>query len=184
MPDDFRRQLQDRFEQKDTAELLALWQQNDRVKWSSQTFEVIEKILRARLGEVPPQNEPILESTAESEDQKEVVNPASPLYPYLASENAPVLYKPRDVLRLERWLNRLAWVFAGFRLLYGLVSTFPAGMGPSYWLERGEVLFLVLAFGSLIINAAIPWLMLKGLAILLKMLMQMEFSSRGIGTRQ
>lgn len=175
MPDDFRRHLQDQFEQKDTVELLAIWQENDRVEWSSQTFEVVEEILKTRLGELPPQNEPILEHIAVPDDQKEAaIDPSSPLYPYLAAENAPVLYDPSAVLRLERWLNRLAWVFAGFWIMYGFFANIPM------W--ENEV--LLLAFGASILNALVTFLMLKALAFILKMLMQMEFSSRGIGIKR
>lgn len=183
MTSDFRQQLLAQFEQKETAELLAIWQENDRVEWSSQTFEVVAKILKARLGELPPQNEPILEHSKEILGKQGIqVDPSSSLYPYLCEENAPVLYKPRDVFRLERWLNRLAWAVVGLKLLFNLFSYYPVILEPMW--NRLDVPSFLLVLGWTILDIAMTFLMLKALAFILKMLMQMEFSSRGIGTRR
>lgn len=191
MSDDFRRQIRDNFEQKDTDELLALWQANNRAEWSALSFEVIEAILRERLGEIPAQGEPCYEHAKIDEKEPEVDqpaedDPASPLYPFLCAENAPVLYRAQDVLRMERWLNGLAIVVPALTVLQGLVTYWPAfsfrNVSFSAWLEKYCVNDL-LVIGLVIASAAISFITLKALAVILKMLMQMEFRSRGIGKK-
>lgn len=92
MSDDFRRQMRANFEEKDTLELLSIWQANNRADWSDLAFEVIEEILRERLAELPAQDAPAYEhqpvEVEEQEEEEEDVSPASPLYPYLCRENA------------------------------------------------------------------------------------------------
>jgi hypothetical protein len=46
---------------KETDELVEIWETNDRVAWTELAFDVVQEILRNRLGELPPQNEPINE---------------------------------------------------------------------------------------------------------------------------
>jgi hypothetical protein len=60
MSDDIRDQIHSNLNLKETDELIDIWQTNDRVEWSELAFDIIQQILQQRLGELPPQNEPIL----------------------------------------------------------------------------------------------------------------------------
>ncbi len=191
MSDDFKRQIRDSFEQKETEELLALWQANNRAEWSALSFEVIAEILQDRLGEIPAQGEPCYELTKIEEKEPEVDlrdedDPASPLYPFLCVENAPVLYRPKDVLRLERGLNCVAIAAAALSLIQWVVlfvgAIIHSHMELLPWLKMNGLSSL-LGLGLVIVSAAITFVTLRALAVILKMLMQMEFRSRGIGAR-
>jgi HEAT repeat protein len=62
MNDDFRSQLFNTFRQKETSELVEIWQRNDHSEWSETAFDVIQEILLSRLGKLPSQNQPVYES--------------------------------------------------------------------------------------------------------------------------
>ncbi len=63
MSNNLRKQIYNSLNLKQTDELLEIWQKNDRVEWTDTTFEVLQEILQERLGELPPQNEPVFEYT-------------------------------------------------------------------------------------------------------------------------
>lgn len=51
-------------------ELLQAWQQNDRSSWTEEAFAAIEQILKARLGDLPAQDDPVAaERSLESAQQ-------------------------------------------------------------------------------------------------------------------
>src|SRR5688572_18652885 len=90
MSDDFRRQVYNSLILKETDELLEIWEKNDRTDWSEFAFESIREILLERLGEVPPQNEPVYEHVAqemEDDDLSEISPEDEALYLY-DEENA------------------------------------------------------------------------------------------------
>ena len=62
MSDAIREQIYSTLDQKETDELLAIWQANNRAEWSETAFDVIREILEARQGELPVQHAPVLES--------------------------------------------------------------------------------------------------------------------------
>lgn len=49
------RQILERMQEKETDELLSIWDENDHSAWTDEAFSVVEQILKERLGEVPPQ---------------------------------------------------------------------------------------------------------------------------------
>jgi hypothetical protein len=63
MSDDFRKQLYRNLNQKETDELIEIWQANNHIEWTEMTFDLIREILRERLSELPPQNKPIVAPT-------------------------------------------------------------------------------------------------------------------------
>lgn len=56
MPNSLRTQIYNNLESKDTDELLEIWQNGDAQEWSEAAFEVVEEILRKRLGSLPPRS--------------------------------------------------------------------------------------------------------------------------------
>jgi hypothetical protein len=55
MNDDFRSQIYNNMSLKDTEELVSIWQRHNSKEWTDLAFEVVEEILRNRLGELPAQ---------------------------------------------------------------------------------------------------------------------------------
>jgi tetratricopeptide (TPR) repeat protein len=56
MPNSLRTQIYNNLESKDTDELLEIWQNGDAQEWSEAAFEIVEEILRKRLGGLPPRS--------------------------------------------------------------------------------------------------------------------------------
>jgi hypothetical protein len=52
---DLRNQIYNSMNLKETDELIEIWQRHNSNEWSDFAFEVVEEILRDRLGELPPQ---------------------------------------------------------------------------------------------------------------------------------
>lgn len=52
-----------------TEELLEIWIKNDRTIWADETFDVLQELLHRRIGELPPQNEPVVELTESDLDE-------------------------------------------------------------------------------------------------------------------
>lgn len=77
MSEGFRREMY--HNQKDTEELLDIWQKNDRGAWTDLAFAVIGQILAQRLAEVPPQGA-FWDASAGADEEVE------------ESANAPVFY--------------------------------------------------------------------------------------------
>lgn len=79
-------------QQRETEELLAIWKQKDRERWTDIAFEAIHDILVERLGSVPEQ------------DGGEVLGAAEPVgRPYQRERRNPSDPSPRlpDALRLQ-----------------------------------------------------------------------------------
>ncbi len=105
MSDDLRQYIQNSMNMKETDELVQIWTTNNRLEWSDTAFEVISEILIGRLGQLPPQSEPITEYGAHSKSESD----DNLLEEELADEdNEPVLYDPGNVLLFCTWLNRAA----------------------------------------------------------------------------
>src|SRR5436190_1908314 len=68
MSNDFRAQIYNTLKLKETEELVEIWEINDRVGWSELAFDVLQEILKERLGEIPPQNDPVYEYIEEDTD--------------------------------------------------------------------------------------------------------------------
>jgi hypothetical protein len=68
MDDELRAQIYNRMNQKETDELIAIWQTHDSEEWTETAFDVVKDILLNRLGELPPQDE-VLEETGQDEEE-------------------------------------------------------------------------------------------------------------------
>jgi len=58
MKDDLRAQIHRSLDQKETSELIEIWQEHDSDEWAESTFDVIEEILQERQVEPPLQEKP------------------------------------------------------------------------------------------------------------------------------
>jgi hypothetical protein len=165
---------------KETEELLAIWQKNDRAEWSETTFDVLQEILQQRIGEIPPQGEPILKHI-DVEDDEEIE---------AGDNNPPEFYKPREVLWLEKWLYRAAIASIVAAIIASLLElprmqnivwsyfTFKPESNSVAWLIT--IVIFVFVVGLQCILLYFP---LKALGSVLKILMEMEFNSRAPKTK-
>jgi hypothetical protein len=173
-------QIRKNLDLKNIYELLEIWKTNDRVMWSDATFEVLREILRERMREVPPQDEPILdnEETAEENDGLEEWEAA-----LLDNENQPELYDTLDVVMLRQMINKVAIASIIVYILLGLLN-FPfvrmlfqgVVLSPSEIAQSmPDILFTTL---SVCFRIVIIYFPLKALEQILRILMEMEFNSR------
>lgn len=72
MSNHFRDQLYRNLNQKGSNELIDIWQTNNRSEWTELAFDVIREILQERLIELPPQGEPVLESSNDQNDKNDI----------------------------------------------------------------------------------------------------------------
>ena len=71
-------QIRDTLRLKETEELLEIWQQANHEEWTDLAFEVVQEILKERLGEVPAQGEQEAEEVeTEPEPEPEAEAPSS-----------------------------------------------------------------------------------------------------------
>lgn len=185
MSNDLHHQIYNNLNLKETEELVEIWQKNDRVEWAEDAFNVIREILHDRLGELPPQNEPILEYLDDKEEEDS--DDQTDFEFLIDDENPPEFYNPHHVLQLEKWLkwaalaSIIASVFSSLLELQRMQRTvLEYFMGNMEWNLVAwviTVLIFVLIVGLQCILIYFP---LKALGSILKILMEMEFNSRGV----
>jgi hypothetical protein len=185
MSNELRKQIHSSLSQKETEELVEIWETNDRVEWTDEAFDVIREILAERNVKIPAQNEQVLEHvTDNSEDEgTDDIIPGE----FTDPENAPVFYKPREVLWLETWLNRAVVASIGIMIAAGLLELPRAQMITlSYFRGNAEwsgvawmIAFVLFALGTAL-QGGIYYFCFKALGSILKILMEMEFNSRGV----
>ena len=164
---------------KETDELLEIWITNDRVEWSATTFEVLEELLKERIVQVPPQNEPVLEHNEVEDDGLDDWEAK-----LLDEEDQPVFYDTLEVLSLRDNLNRVAIVSV---VVYVLIGVLNIPWLSLILLRGGSIAFSdIMQFGvetlitilTLGIRVAVIYFPLKALTHILRILMEMEFRSR------
>jgi hypothetical protein len=179
MSNDLHKQVYNNLNLKETDELVEIWQKNDRVEWTEDTFNIIRDILQERLGELPPQDEPILEYTdADEDDEVEFL---------IDEENPPEFYNPHEVLRLEKWLYKAAIasiVASAVSSLIALPQTqrivLSYFMGNMEWNFVAWLITIVIFVFAVGLQSIVIYFPLRALGSILKILMEMEFNSRGV----
>jgi hypothetical protein len=173
MSDDLRQQIYDNFNQKETEELFEIWQANNRKDWSDSAFEVLRQILQERLDQPPAQQEVV--NKAFEEDLDDVLD----------EENWPGFYDPENVILLDRWLNRAAIAAVVVTAILNLLQisdlhdTVSAIFNNQIWHLLAWPISLLWACLNIAIEFIVVYIPLKALAYILKILMEMEFDSRG-----
>ena len=183
MNDDLRSQIYRSLDQKETDELLEMWKKNDHVEWSDIAFEVLAEILRKRIDDLPTQDNPINEVADKKEETADdgLEHWEAKL---LDNENQPDFYDTVEVLDLNKNINRMAKIYgvvfivltlSHLGALQGLfMGVFPS-LNELLTLIPG-ILIQIVASG---VEITIVYFALKALANLLRILMEMEFTSRG-----
>ncbi len=183
MSEELRSHLYKSFNAKDTEELLAVWQTNNRVEWSDLTFEVIDEILKKRIGELPAQNDPILKYSDQDDDFNENDDLEEWEARLLDNENQPELYDTLEVLNLKNNINKVAKAVVIVNVIYATLNfqTFQGflfGVFPSLDEIPGVLMSLFVTILGTGINIALVYFPLKALVHILRILMEMEFNSR------
>lgn len=163
-----------------TDELLDIWITNDRAEWSEAAFEVIPGILTERGVDLPEQREPRAEGAVELEE----IDDAD-------QEGEPVFYHPDEVFGMARTINWLAPAAAVVTLIAGLPSLVSFYQGGQSLAESQPVAaffgLVIGLFGAglwLILQCALIIFALKALSAILRILMELEFNSRGATVRE
>jgi hypothetical protein len=180
MSDRIRKQIYDTLNRKETDELVEIWQANNRVEWTDTAFDIIREILQERLNELPTQDEPVLESV-EIESNDEVYEVDEELAGQ--DDTQPVFYKPTEVLWLEKWLYRAA-IAAVIAVCVTTLLQLPNVQRTWSYPDSGGIGSWIIAIVYSVLNAAwqstLTYFPLKALGSILKILMEMEFNSRGV----
>jgi len=185
MSNDLRQQIYDNLNLKETEELIEIWKTNDRVEWSMAAFDAIREILQERVGDLPAQNEPMLEHIAK--DLNDRIDHHANMEEFTDKENAPVFYEPNQVLWLGKWLNRAAIASIVAAIVSGLLQLGTAQRivlayftgSPAWNADAWVIAFVSLAIG-VGFQSAIYYFGFKALRSILQILMEMEFTSRGV----
>lgn len=180
MNDDLRQQIYNNLNLEETDVLVGIWKLNDRVEWSDEAFSVLAEILKERLGDLPAQDEPVFEHPAD--DPYEGLSDAYK-EKNIAEGNRPIFYRPSEVVRLIKWIKRIAGAYAFVSLwmlvpgLYKFISPYIDQNSP-YVGYAWSMVFILITIFSLFSVLAI-YLPFQGLRIILEILMEMEFNTRG-----
>jgi len=179
--EELRDHLYRNFNEKDTEELLVIWQANNRVEWSDLAFEAIEDLLEKRIGTLPAQNDPILDYNHENS-----YNENDGLEEWeaklLDNENQPELYDTLEVLNLKDNINKVAKAVVIVNVIYAILNFqtfqgFLLGVFPSLDEIPGVLMSLFWTVLLTGINIVIIYFPLKALSHILRILMEMEFNS-------
>ena len=179
MNNEFRQQIYNELNLRETDDLLDIWQENDRVEWSDDAFEVISEILRSRAVEIPQQDQAIYEHDEVkdydlSDEELKIIN----------DENPPDFYDPFEVLRLSKWTGLAIKVMIGLIIVQNLLNSSTSFrvaqsyfVGSKYVLGAYPITLLIVA-ANIAIGILLIYMPLKFLSQILRILMEMEFRSR------
>lgn len=175
MSGELHEQIYKELDLRETDDLLKIWKTNDRVEWSDIAFDAIEEILEKRIGEVPPQDEPIRKHVETSqEDWEEKL---------LEADNQPELYDPLEVLSLKDKIDKISIAVVVVYISLGILNFQVVRMSlqgvalsaPEFMRHLPSMIVTILSVSLQILVLYFP---LKALSHILRILMEMEFNSR------
>ena len=184
MSENLHEQIRKTMELKETDELLDIWQTNNRLEWSDETFDVIKDVLLGRREEIPEQDEPVYEIEEEEglDDDLEDWEVKA-----LDADNQPEFYNVVDVILLKKRVNMTAKAAIVVYLLVGL-TTIPfyafyvtQFFGNPELAPVAYVIAFVISMLSATLSLAVIYFPIKALTHILRILMEMEFRSRKAG---
>lgn len=179
MNNEFRQQIYNELNLRETDDLLDIWQENNRFEWSDDAFEVINEILKARGVEIPEQDEAKYEQN-ETKDYKFSDEELKIIH----DENPPDFYDPFEVLRVCKWIVLAIKLMIGLIIIQNLLNISTSWhiaqsyfVGSKYFLGAYPVTLLIVA-ANIAIGILLTYMPLKFLSQTLRILMEMEFRSR------
>jgi hypothetical protein len=162
---------------RETEDLEEFWLRHDENEWTPIAFDVMEKILIERLGELPPK-EPLPEKPEITTTLKQK-NDLRKEIKTLVSDNDPVFYDPEKVTLLVKWIFRsmnILIVLYGLQFLYNVIYYFSIRSAFASWIEVFN--YLGMGFISALISIIFVFVEYKVLGYVLKILREMEINSR------
>ncbi len=182
MSEELRAQISMLMVLKESDELLEIWRTNDRVEWSDMAFEVIQEILKKRGVAIPEQNEPIYEYEEEEQEekaQKDYFDFTEKELKIIDDEYPPDFYSPYEAFLTTKRIEWVAKAAIVFTIAYNIVR-FPQSLAivrnPNLTLTY--ILAILLATANSAIGIVLIYFPLKALAHILRILMEMEYTSR------
>lgn len=175
MSNDLRQQIYGSLNQKESDDLIGIWEANDRTKWTDLALDVVKEILLERNIDLPDQNAPVLDNgeedalaSSESDD-----------------DNAPVFYRPGEVVGLALWIDKVAIAAIVVSVISHLIFLPSMQQNVHSFFDFKIEWYSASWFIAILINAieaaytsALYYFPLKGLNFVLNILMEMEFNSR------
>ena len=183
MSEELRQQIRDHLKQKDIYELLDIWKTNNRIEWSDMAFEVLRELLKEKVREIPPQDDPILDSDELKEPDDKNHGLEEWEEKIIDSKKQPELYDPLQIMLLKRNIDRLMIAVVIVYILLEILNFQPARMyfqGVSVSINDIEITAfnIFTATISTALKIAFVYFPLKALSHILRILMEMEFNSR------
>jgi hypothetical protein len=182
MNEEFRRQVYDNMNLKETDELVEIWRANDHLEWSDEAFEVIAEILRDRAVDLASQVQLPSQKTAGEESEDDGLTTEE--LRIIDDVNPPEFYDPFEVLKLEKWIEWAIRAVVVMTIAYNLIRypSFISMVGAYFPQSPTSVFVYAIALGIMGLNAVIGiviyYFILRTLAQILSILMEMEFNSR------
>jgi len=183
MSADFRRQIYNELNLRETDDLLNIWLANNRAEWSEAAFEIIKEILEERNVEIPQQSEPADEVDEENDDV-EGHDFSDEELKIIDDENQPEFYDPFEVLQFSRWIDLMVWLMMGLIVIQGLFgfSRSESVVQGFFFRSSDSALILpitvLVVFANIAMGVLLTYVPLKALSRILRILMEMEFNSR------
>jgi hypothetical protein len=162
---EYKSHIIDHLREKETDELLAIWEENDRTEWTEEAFEVMRAILLERLGRVPDQGTPRDEYDDPLDDEEDQ---PEPLYP-----------AERKLIWIAELASKLAWIYLGVTIIYSLfifadrfIFQPTAGFGSSAGFQ--DLLQLIYQEVDRLIMAGIFFVLLQAMTEIIYLIMDIR----------
>ncbi|MGA7195279.1 MAG: hypothetical protein WBW94_16800 [Anaerolineales bacterium] len=183
MTNELHKQIYNELNLRETNDLLEIWQTNNRAEWSDIAFEIIKQILTERGLKIPEQDAPVEYNEGVIEDNS--FDFSEEELKIIDDENPPEFYDPFQVLKVSKWLEKIAIASIYIVLISGVLQ-FPRAQSLAQAYLQGipslHILVSIIAAVStslaVLIEIITTYFPLKALAQILRILMEMEFNSR------
>jgi hypothetical protein len=162
--DAYQSQIYANMQEKDTDELLEIWEENDRSEWTDEAFQAVRSILLQRLGRVPEQGEPRDEYDAllDEADESQADYPTERKLIWIA-----------ELARNVSWLNvGVAVVYALYRLMDGFSNLQPVAGLVRLGFMQGLGILLTVADG--LVFAGVIFVLLQAVAEIIYLIMDIR----------
>jgi hypothetical protein len=150
--DSLRAQIYQHLSEKETEELVTIWQENDHEAWTEEAFEAVKTILLERLGALP-----------DREVAEDGVESASIEYP-----------TDKKLIWIADLCNRLSWLILIVAIIYALLRVINYFQYGYPWSQLGDmgffsatmIVLLTFIAGTLdsVLNGGFAFLVLQAIA--------------------
>jgi hypothetical protein len=162
--DAYKSNIYAHLQEKDTDELLDIWEENDRTEWTDEAFDAIRTILLQRIGQVPEQDAP----RDEYDDQLDEEEAAHGDFP-----NEKKLIWTAELARNLSWINLgVAILYALYRLINGITYPQPVAGLVSLGFMQGLGILFESADG--LIFAGVIFVLLQAVAEIIYLIMDIR----------